>query len=49
MKYSVIPFVSIGGKFGIYTVVGLNGTLVEDKLNIGILEYAYFGINKCPV
>jgi len=49
MKYSVIPFVSIGAKFGIYTVVGLNGTLVEAKLNIGTLECAYFSFNKCPV
>jgi hypothetical protein len=30
--HTVIRFVSTGAKFGIYTVVGLHGTLVEDKM-----------------
>jgi hypothetical protein len=30
--YTVIRFVSTSAKFGICTVVGLNGTLVEDKM-----------------
>jgi hypothetical protein len=30
--HTVILFVKISGKFGICTVVGLNGTLVEDKI-----------------
>ncbi len=29
---SVILFVSFSAKFGIYTIVGLNGTLLEDKI-----------------
>ncbi len=29
---TVIRFVSTNAKFGICTVVGLNGTLVEDKM-----------------
>jgi hypothetical protein len=30
--YTVIRFVSTSAKFGICNVVGLNGTLVEDKM-----------------
>jgi hypothetical protein len=30
--YTVIRFVSTGAKFGICTVVGLNGILVKDKM-----------------
>ncbi len=30
--HTVIRFVSINSKFGIWTVVGLNGTLVEAKI-----------------
>jgi hypothetical protein len=32
-RYIVIRFVSKSAKFGIFTVVGLNGTLVEDKIH----------------
>jgi hypothetical protein len=32
--YAVISFVSLSAKFGICTVVGLNGTLVEAKIRI---------------
>jgi hypothetical protein len=31
-KYTVIRFVSTSAKFGICIAVGLNGTLVEDKI-----------------
>ncbi len=30
--YNVIRFVSISAKFGIFTVMGLNGTLVEANI-----------------
>ncbi len=30
--YTVIRFISTRAKFGICTVVGLNGTLVKDKI-----------------
>jgi hypothetical protein len=33
-RSTVIRFVSTSGKFGICTVVGLNGTLVEGKMRI---------------
>ncbi len=32
LTYTVILFVSTSGTFGICTVLGLNGTLVEDKM-----------------
>ncbi len=34
LDYTVIRFVSTNAKFGICTVMCLNGTLVEDKMHI---------------
>jgi hypothetical protein len=36
-------------KFGIRTVVGLNGTLVEDSKRRFEGEYEHFSFNKCPI
>ncbi len=45
---AVIHFVSITAKFGICTIVGLNGTLVdiEAKNALGTLECAHFSFKK---
>ncbi len=41
---TVIRLVSISAKFGIFTVMGLNGTLVEL-----VVPSAYFSFNKGPI
>ncbi len=46
---TAIHFVSISAKFGICTVVGLNGRLLKLKYALGTLECAYFSFNKCPL
>jgi hypothetical protein len=44
------PFrLNYSAKFGICTVVGLNGKLVEAKYTLGTLECAYFNFNKCTM
>jgi hypothetical protein len=50
LSHTVIPFVSVGAKFAICTVVGLNGTLVETKIyaHSSVLS-AYFNFSKCPI
>jgi hypothetical protein len=51
LYYTVIPFVSISAKFGICTVVGLNGTLAEKKLKYALEtpKCAYFSFKYCPL
>jgi hypothetical protein len=45
----VILFVSFSAKFGIYTIVGLNETLVEDKIRTLKCPKCVFSINNCPI
>jgi hypothetical protein len=45
---TVIRFVSTSF-FGICTVVGLNGTLVEDEIRTFLGECEHFSFNKCPI
>ncbi len=48
--HTVIYFVSSSAKFGVNTVVSLNGTLVEAKIcTFKCPMSAYFSFNKCPV
>ncbi len=47
--HTVIRFVSTSAKFGIFTVVGLNGTLVEDEMRTFLGECEHFIFNKCPI
>ncbi len=42
-------FVSIGAKFGICTVVDLNGILVETKILTFSVASAYYSFNMCPI
>ncbi len=49
MGHTVIRFVSISAKFGIYTVVGLKGTLVESEIRTFKCPGANFSFNKCPI
>ncbi len=42
-------FVSVSAKFGICTVVSVNGTLVEAKMRTFTLESTHFIFNKCPI
>jgi hypothetical protein len=49
LAHTVIRFVSIRAKFGISTVTGLNGTLVEAKIRKFKWPNAYFSFNKCPI
>ncbi len=46
---TVIRFVSTSEKFGICTIVGLNGTLLEDQMRRFKGECAQFSFNKCPI
>jgi hypothetical protein len=46
---SVMHFVSTSAKFGICTVVSVNGTLVEDKIRRFKDECVHFSFNKCPI
>ncbi len=46
---TVIRFVLVSAKFGTCTVVGVNGTLVEDKMRGFKGEWAHFSFNKCPI
>jgi hypothetical protein len=47
---TVIRFVSISVKFGICNVVGLNGTLVEAKIQAqSSVPSAYFSTKMCPM
>ena len=47
--HRIIRFVSTCAKFGICTVVGLIGTLVEDKMPTFWGECEHFSFNKCPI
>ncbi len=51
LQWTVIRLVLISAKFGICTVVGLNGTVIEAKIGtwIGTLACAYFSFNKCLI
>ncbi len=49
MGYTVILFDSTRTKFGIFTVVSVKGTLVEDKMRRFKGECAHFSFKKCPV
>ncbi len=42
LMYIVIRFVSINAKFGIFTIVGLNGTLIEAEIRTFKCAKAYF-------
>jgi hypothetical protein len=44
-----IRFVSASAKFGICSVVGLNGALVEDKMRRLKGKCEHFSFNKCPI
>jgi hypothetical protein len=48
-QYTVISFVSTSAKFSIFTIVGPNGTLVEDKMRRFKSECEHFSLNKCPI
>jgi hypothetical protein len=48
LAYTVIRFVSISVKFGICTVLGLNGTLVEAKIHTWDAVVVYFSFKMCP-
>jgi hypothetical protein len=47
--HTVIRFVWVNAKFGICTVVSINGTFVEDEMRRFEGEYALFIFNKCPI
>ncbi len=47
--YTVIRFLWVSAKFGTWTVVSVNGTLVEDKMRKIKGECAQFSFNKCPI
>ncbi len=49
LNYTAIRFVSSSAKFGICTAVGLNGTLVEDKIRGSLGECEHFSLNKCHI
>ncbi len=44
-----IRFFSISAKFGICTIVGLNGTLAEAEIRTWDTQCAYFSFNKCSI
>ncbi len=47
--YTVIRFLWVKAKFGTWTVVSVNETLVEDKMREFKGECAHFSFNKCPI
>ncbi len=47
--HTVTRFVWVSAKFGTYTVVSVNGTLIEDKLRRFKDEFSHFSLNKCPI
>jgi hypothetical protein len=47
MLPTVICFVSTSAKFGICTIVGVNGTLVEAKIHTSKDPSSCFSFNKC--
>jgi hypothetical protein len=48
-SYTVICFASISAKFGICTIVDVNGTLVEAKIHTSSDLSSYFSFNKCLI
>ncbi len=49
VRYTVIRFLRFSAKFGMCTVVSVNGTLVEAKMCTFTLESTHFVFNKCPI
>ncbi len=47
--FTVIRLLWISAKFVTCTVVGVNGSLVEDKMRIFKSESAQFSFIKCPI
>ncbi len=47
--YTVIRFLWVSAKFGICTVVSINGTVVEDKMRKFKDECENFSFSKCPI
>ncbi len=48
-SYTVIRFVWVSAKFSTCTIIGVNGTLFEDKMRRFQGECAHFSFNKCPI
>ncbi len=45
----MVRFLWVGAGFGACTVVGVGGTLVEEKMRGFKGECAHFGFNECPI